>query len=502
MRAAHRLAAAVLLLALACRGPESPAPPVEPCQELRFHGAPAASSVVLVVNDTMRRDRLGVYGGPARTPAFDAFAREHLWFDRAVSQAPWTAPSVASLFTSLYPSQHGVTTHPRGAQGATGRAALAASDVLPDSDTTLAELLRGAGLRTAAFVSNPWMDPRFGLAQGFERYDHRFARWGAPGVALSRAALEWLEELEPGERFFLYVHTIDSHRPYGALDWQRTLGRATELREDAGRLTPEQVEELAPLLRFEGEGSERGSLLRISPALLRMAYDAGIEAFDAALGVLLEGLRAHPAWPQMAVIVTSDHGEALYERGYGNHGHGLFDDELAIPLAARLPGVEPVGELPVSCAVGLVDVLPTLCGYLGLRCPSPIAGSSWLPGGPGREPRYLVSEGVMERPAHRALRTRRWKLLAEPEGGPDGRIKRQAYSLYDLEADPQESLDLLEQEAPRPEHRRVAEILGAALDLSVQQLERPERRAAPLDAELSRRLRELGYLGDEPAAPD
>ena len=68
-----------------------------------------------------------------------------------------------------------------------------------------------------------------------------------------------------------------------------------------------------------------------SLALASAAYDRGVERFDRALAVLLERLRAHPAWANTAVILTSDHGEALFDRGYGNHAIGLYDDEVAIP---------------------------------------------------------------------------------------------------------------------------------------------------------------------------
>jgi len=183
-----------------------------------------------VVSDTTRRDRMGIHGGPAHTPHFDRFAEENLWFPQAVSQAPWTKPSVATLFTSLYPTQHGVVTHPSHQLRAgeeLGRR-LVSSDRLADSAVTLAEAYRAAGFRTAAFVANPWMDRRFGFEQGFEHYDDSFARWEVPGAAVVESALAWLETLGADERFFLYVHTIDAHRPYPALTFEEALAAATQ----------------------------------------------------------------------------------------------------------------------------------------------------------------------------------------------------------------------------------------------------------------------------------
>ena len=109
------------------------------CDDLQWSGERRAGNIILVVNDTMRRDRMGPYGGPARTPAFDAFARQHLLFEQGYTQSPWTRPSMATLFTSLYPSQHGVITHPNRQPGDPLRL-----ESLSSSVATLAEVLRDA----------------------------------------------------------------------------------------------------------------------------------------------------------------------------------------------------------------------------------------------------------------------------------------------------------------------------------------------------------------------
>ena len=94
--------------------------------------------------------------GPARTPSFDAFARENLCFDRAYSPAPWTKPSMVTLFTSLYPSQHGVVSHPV-LRSTHGLSLDRRTDLLSEGFTTLAEILQSAGFTTSAFVGNPWL---------------------------------------------------------------------------------------------------------------------------------------------------------------------------------------------------------------------------------------------------------------------------------------------------------------------------------------------------------
>ncbi len=485
------------LAALACaRAPESEIDPDPPCEAIRLSGKPQDVNVILIVNDTMRRDRLGVYGGSAATPVFDEFAREHLYFDRAFSNAPWTKPSIATLFTSTYPSQHRLASHPElreRMRNLRDKEVLGAVDVLSDGYTTLAEVMRGAGYRTAAFVVNPWMGKEFGFAQGFEVYDDSFARWDVEGEVVSRAALRWLGTLDPKEKFFLYLHYIDSHQPYGVLtdkDVQgnlRLLARGTAPRAAEARPLFEWLAH-HPQQQLSPEGLARLEWVGPSLAFFNMAYDRGVEDFDRSLGVFLDGLAAHPAYDSTAVLITSDHGEALFDRGYGNHGAGLHDDEIAIPLAAKLPGAR-VRDPWVDCTVELIDLLPTLCGYLEIACPAPMFGRDVLHDDAAR---YAVSEGVMLKPRHRAIRSRNYLLLWEPDGAPSQR--KGEYALFDLVRDPPAIRDLLSVDAPAPEAKRTADELAARLGAAIPPFEAPQPELAPIDPALEERLRALGYL--------
>jgi len=230
-------------------------------------------------------------------------------------------------------------------------------------------------------------------------------------------------------------------------------------------------------------------------ALLELAYERGVRDFDQVLGELLTGLRARADWPRTAMVVTADHGEAFFERGYGNHARALFENELAIPLAARLPGVEPErGDS--ACQVGLVDLLPTLCDALELDCPAGDGQSLFHADGA----RPLVAEGVPGQPAHRAARSGRFKLIYEPAGPLGADLQRDAekgrthpYELFDLDADPGEQRDLLAEPEPPADALRAFESLRAALDARAATGPAPVERA-PLDAESARRLEALGYL--------
>ncbi len=476
------------------------------CEDVRLEAPSARRNVVLVVNDTMRRDAAGLYDGRAETPHFDAFGRAHLWFDRAATQAPWTKPAVATLFTGLLPSQHRLASHPelRSEKRAAHGIRPIRADVLHDQFVTLAEVVRDAGHATAAFVSNPWMRQEFGFGQGFETYDDSFSRWGAAGERVTRAGLDWLTSASPDRPFFLYLHYIDSHRPYGRLDAtdEARLGGLLARLEHrlAGAPVPDEAHNvIRHLIRLEDGRPPPHAGLPDSIDLIETAYRPGVEDFDRTLGVLLEGLAARDRWDETAVIVTSDHGEALFTRGYGDHGKGLFDDELAIPFAARLPGTT-AAQARVECLVGLVDVMPTLCHYLGLDCPTPVAGRSFLsdreagplPGGG----HYLVTQGVMGEPEAVAVQNRRLKLVHRPgQDGPPGTWRD--YALYDRARDPDEETNQLATPESAEDYAEPLAALLRGLERSVVPFEAPEATHRPLSDEMVERLRQLGYVDDE-----
>jgi hypothetical protein len=164
------------------------------------------------------------------------------------------------------------------------------------------------------------------------------------------------------------------------------------------------------------------------------------------------------------------------------------------------------GPAEIDCPVGLVDLLPTVCVYLDVACPEPMAGDSWLVagalGGPG--PRYLVSEGVQRLPRSRALQNERFKLLYQPDGryGQDGVVRPRRsdefpYLLFDLRADPEEKRDLLSRDLVTPETRAIGESLAAAMNEVVGRIAPRTAEAAPVGPAQRERLQALGYAVPE-----
>ncbi len=174
--------------------------------------SPAQPDILLISIDTLRADRLGCYGyGPARTPTIDALAADAVVFDAVSSPLPITLPSHASMLTGLIPPRHGVR--------------LNEGHRLPESATTLAEVLHDQGYQTGAFIAALPMVRAGGLGQGFDVYDDKLSTKTLKGLdAVARqeryaeevlaAALAWLRSTDPTRRVFAFVHIYDPHAPY------------------------------------------------------------------------------------------------------------------------------------------------------------------------------------------------------------------------------------------------------------------------------------------------
>ena len=157
-------------------------------------------NVLLITVDTLRADHLDAYGYPRATaPAITELARSGVRFAAAVSQAPWTMPSMASVHSSLYPSQHG---------------AVEAETALPGTADTLAKYLRAVGYHTVAVTSHTFVDREHGFAQGFDVFDESniLGHDAVTSESLTRAALAHLENVRGP--FFLWVHYFDPHFTY------------------------------------------------------------------------------------------------------------------------------------------------------------------------------------------------------------------------------------------------------------------------------------------------
>lgn len=413
-------------------------------------------NVVLYVVDTVRADRLGVYGyGKPTSPRLDAFAADAVLFENAYAQSSWTRPAVASLFTGLLPPAHRTV----------GR-----RSVLPEEAVTLAEILAAHGYEGLGLVRNPNVGRAFGFAQGFTRF--RSEDRERDETMLDRVRL-WLDERQDEEApFFLFLHAIDPHGPYDPVP---------EFEEmfDAGG-APAHYRTVRYLLGLNRGDVEPGP--DTAEALSRL-YDAEVAQNDRAFGELLDELEARGLAGGAAVIYLSDHGEEFAEHGRWEHGLSLYEEVLRVPLVMRLPGVAP---RRVEEPAQHVDVLPTLLGYLGIEAP-PTDGRDLLAARRrGDAPLDVYTH--LDVDGHRAASVIRGRFkLVLPQSPSQGT----APMLFDLEADRGELEDLA---ADRPDvvERMLALLAERNLAGEVEPAE--EIEDDQLGEDVRRRLRALGYV--------
>lgn len=448
-------------------------------------------NIVFVVIDALRADRLGVYGGPTEnSPAIDAIAREGATVERAIAQAPWTQPSVASLLSSVYPSVHGVDDFHWAMEATFGDEPKVA--VLDEIFPTLPEVLRANGYRTAGFVANPFLDAAFGFARGFDHFDASFAAIAAPGIDVNTAARAWLDRRDRAAPAFLYLHYMDVHGPYDApAEILEPLLDAVERAEPTERLSRSAERRLGYLHTFPAvmPRPDRHTKLSRYREYWIARYDAGVREMDGHLAALRAALEAAGVWRDALVIVTSDHGEALFEHGFWDHGHSLYDAELHVPLIVRWPGVIPAGRR-VQATVQLIDVMPTILDQLRIPAPEGLQGRSIardLTDGAASEPALAIAEALKGQPEARAIYAGGWKLIEEADARS---------TMYDLVVDPRERRDV--GGAHGEEAARLRRILAAhAARAAARAAGRRVTRVTP-SPDQAERLRALGYLGDRP----
>ena len=371
---------------------------------------PSVTRVVVVTWDTTRADRLGPYGYDQNTtPNLDRLAAQSVVFEQAVSQVPTTLPSHSTMFTGLYPQDHGV------------RYNLVYK--LDDSAETLAEILLRQGFKTAGFPSAAVLGRDYGLSQGFEHWDQlevddddvRQLRMMAGGTRRAGdgvdAAIEWLKD-QDGGRVFLWLHLYDPHTPYRA---------------------PFPYSSKYP----------------------NNPYDAEIAYTDAQFGRLLDVLQADPAWDETLLVIAGDHGEGLHHHRESWHSYLVYQSTQHVPFIVHAPGFAPRRVAP---PVVLADLTPTVLDLVGTEPLPNIRGVSLRRAMQGQTlpDRFLYFEtnagalnyGWQEL---RGVRFRNWKLI-------DSSLPE----LFDLDADPGEENDLAAAEPQRvqrfrAELQRVAE---------------------------------------------
>ena len=452
---------------------------------------PDPPHIVIFLVDTLRRDRIGIYGyDRPTTPQIDAFGAESVVFDRAYATSPWTLPSVVSMLTSTFPIDHRV---------------LARGDRVAKELVPLSSRLQSLGYRTGGFSTNAYAGSLSGLDRGYDRFEKmkRFVD--------IEAVESWLSTV-PEERVFLYLHSDQPHRPYRAptsfsdrfgtvsTDVRKQIRRGMAEYRRLSRVDFETGRTLGTTQNGAGQQEELDALESHEDAI-RILYDSGVAWADDNVGNVIELLRRRGMWENTLFLFVSDHGEEFFEHGGILHNQSLYGELVDVPMIWRLPD-GPRG-IRVGRPASLVDVVPTILDYLGEPC-SECAGRSVLP---------FIDEAASAGDDAPLVTSVRWNQMTYFKPFDDARgnvnvsvvsgrwkgiwnIERSTFELYDSVADPWEQQDLAEEE---PEHaaalRRAAEAwLAERRGLEGYETVGGKESLSGLDEETLEQLRTLGYI--------
>lgn len=419
-------------------------------------------NVLVICVDSLRADHLGCYGYKRDTsPCIDTVANDGVLFTNAISQAPWTKPSVASLFTSMYMSVHNVLYGFRDTKN------YAISCRMSNDIVTLAEILKIHGYATAAFGQKLHLRKEFGFKQGFDLLKMGLGR----SSRINNNVISWLQKRRP-DKFFLYIHYDDAHFPYTPQDNFKMY----DVYKSNANVTGANFKSIrSGEIKLSGEDINH----------IVASYDGEIKCVDEKIGLLLKQLDGIGYGNNTLVVILADHGDEFMEHGGVAHGHTLFDELIRVPLIMKGPSIPK--KLQISGLAQSIDVTPTILDILDLQPDKEMEGRSLMP-------LILRGEDVhdavySERKNYngeflRAIRTKKWKLIRDFDTKQD--------LLFDLEKDPGEITNV------RDRFPKVTADLGSRLSgwLDREHARASETRfedAVRIDEATKERLKSLGY---------
>ncbi|MDQ1352234.1 MAG: Sulfatase-like hydrolase/transferase [Acidobacteriota bacterium] len=299
-----------------------------------YHGCKkknAEPNVVLIVIDTLRADHLPIYGYEKNTaPFLSELASRGVVFENTFSPSSWTGPATASIFTSLYPFQHGVTTG-----FFAGKFFNVEINRIPGSIETLPELLKKDGYKTYGVANNPNICDEEGFTQGFDKF---MLFKDAHENKMTLQLESWSSEIKAQKKYFLYIHYNDCHVPYRPRKpWYE---KKEEKRED-----------------------------------IIARYDSEISYVDEKIKKMYERF----GWDKNTLlIIVADHGEEFWEHNRTGHGKNLYGEVIRVPMLFYFPG-EDNAKKRIKINASNMDILPTVRNYLGIKNTQVEEGIDLLP---------------------------------------------------------------------------------------------------------------------------
>jgi arylsulfatase A-like enzyme len=434
-------------------------------------------SFLIILIDTLRADHMGAYGySRSTTPFIDEWAEGATVFEAGIAQASWTKPSVASLFSSLYPTVH------RTGNGLPDRRHVESNQLqfrprpdtspptaqsLPDAVVTVAEVLRNAGYRCGGFINNNLVSKAYGYGQGFNIYTGRAMNTGR----VTASGIRWIEK-NSDRPFLLYLHYMQPHSPYSPPARYNVFGAKIDSAHVGG--------DIKNGINFTGTKQLSSDELEDIVAL----YDGEILYSEDQVLAVLKKLQDLKISQEVVVVLTADHGEEFLDHGMVWHESiHLYEELIRVPLVMKIPG--NMQGRRVETPVMQIDIAPTLISMAGLNPPADMQGRSFsglfeeMP----LNPRPIFSETI-DYGYIQTIRDGSMKLIQDWEN--------HSTELYNLETDPRELVNLAPQQP---------DVVAALLDLLDMHNETNRLWAEQLDSklvsadeELLKKLRSLGYI--------
>lgn len=429
--------------------------------------------VILISLDALRPDHLHCYGYNRETsPYLDALAQESVLFENAISQSHWTLPAHMSLMTSLYPSTHKVYIERE----------------LEKSKITLPQLLRKNGFKCFGFATHTRLRPEYGFARGFDSYiyeEYDFHEKRATADKVTSRAMNFATEHEDRD-IFIFLHYFDIHSPYMPPGRYATLFDTTYTGDITGRDFRSFTKPVDNIF-----ADPRNEISERDLAHMVALYDGEVAHIDYYVGMLLNHLKAEGMYENALIMVTSDHGEELWE--HRSIGHNtLYDEVIRVPLIIKLP--EEMECRRIKDVIQSIDIFPTVLDILGILS-SHNQGRSLLP--LIENTKEWHSEVYSERLSSWnrneygiAVRTNKYKYIYTTRFDTHDFTSFQKHDeikeLYNIDADPRETENIIHTEEEVAEHFQ--EKVDAFISHTMETYKLSEKE------KIDKRIRELKML--------
>ena len=449
------------------------APPVP-----AFERPTPPKNIVIILFDTLRADHTGPYGSDVSTPHLDAFARRGVVMTEAFSTSSWTRPAIATMFSALRESAHGVNAN---------------DSVLPAEVPWWPQMLQEHGYQTLGVVRNGNISAEWKFDRGFDHLDQFLARHREIIHAYpepdDQAEHIWdtyiqpfLDRADPDAPKLIYLHELDPHFAY--------MPQAEPYKSMYLPPVMNNLQLPTPLYIHGGLYLDREDV-----DWLHANYKGEISAMDAYLAWMLERFHAAGFGEDTLFVFLSDHGEQFMEHGALFHVTHVWDELIRIPLIFSMPGVLPE-DARVHTPNSLLDFAPTLLDWFGWEIPAMMQGRSVLPALLGVDhqvrPVPIVAQA---KPDIFALVYGQWRLIkdADPKGG--GSFVQ--YELYDVEADPGQQVNLWSTEQVTGLALR-AMLERTLVEDAVIRASFSREEGGTISPELLEQLEAIGYVGAHP----